>query len=113
MLWHNRQTGAVQSMPPWGGSFLHPNVQTDLYPNWEKVADDFIPPLPEPSVLPKSPEEQIRALNAEYTAYYNKLLQFYLAALVDGDVAVQDDIKVEVEAVKADYQLRLKALGGE
>lgn len=113
MLWYYRQTGAIQSMPPWGGSFLHPEVQADLYPNWEKVADEFVPPIAEPAISPKSPAEQIQELNAEYTAYYNKLLQFYLAALVAGDVAVQNDIQVEIEFVKADYQVQLKTLGGE
>lgn len=47
MLWYNRQTGVVQSMPPWGSSFLHPVLQAELYPNWEEVSDGFVPPVPE------------------------------------------------------------------
>lgn len=48
MLWYNRQTGVVQSMPPWGSSFLHPVLQAELYPNWEEVSDDFEPPVSKP-----------------------------------------------------------------
>lgn len=56
MLWYNRQTGVVQSMPPWGSSFMHPMLQVELYPNWEEVSDDFAPPVPENVQETKSTE---------------------------------------------------------
>lgn len=43
MMYYNRKTQDLGSTPPWGAAFLLESVKRARYPDWEEVADDFIP----------------------------------------------------------------------
>lgn len=43
MQWYNSTTNELSSTPPWGASYLHPDIQADIYSDWQQVSDDFVP----------------------------------------------------------------------
>ena len=43
-MWYNAKTGELQSNPPYDG-YLDPEKVAELYPGWQQVAVDFVPPL--------------------------------------------------------------------
>lgn len=43
MMYYNRKTGDLSSVPPWGAAFLVPAARRARYAEWEEVSDDFIP----------------------------------------------------------------------
>ena len=59
-MWYNTKTNQLQSNPPYRG-WLHQDEVPILYPEWQKVDDDFILPT-----IPPSKEEKLNALNVKY-----------------------------------------------
>ena len=43
-MYYNNTTNELQNKPPWTMDFISPELQQKLYPNWEEVEDNFIPP---------------------------------------------------------------------
>lgn len=43
MMYYNRKTGALSSVPPWGAAFLVPKIRKARFPDWEEVDDGFVP----------------------------------------------------------------------
>ena len=46
MMYYNKITKELSSIPPWGTAFLMEKIRRLRYPDWTEVADDFIPPKP-------------------------------------------------------------------
>ena len=44
MMYYNKITRELSSIPPWGTAFLMEKIRRLRYPDWIEVADDFIPP---------------------------------------------------------------------
>jgi hypothetical protein len=51
MLFYNSKTKELTTSPPWGNSWINPDIQADLYSDWIQVPDDFIPPAPVPDEI--------------------------------------------------------------
>lgn len=45
-MWYNSKTNELQSMPPWGSGWIHPDIQAEQYGDWQQVDDGFVPPQP-------------------------------------------------------------------
>lgn len=43
MMYYNRKTGDLSSVPPWGAAFLLPKIRKARFPDWEEVEDGFVP----------------------------------------------------------------------
>ena len=43
MMYYNRKTGDLSSVPPWGAAFLLPKIRKVRFPDWEEVDDGFVP----------------------------------------------------------------------
>ena len=43
MMYYNRKTGDLSSVPPWGAAFLLPKIRKARFPDWEEVDDGFVP----------------------------------------------------------------------
>lgn len=43
MMYYNRKTGDLSSVPPWGDAFLLPKIRKARFPDWEEVDDGFVP----------------------------------------------------------------------
>ena len=80
--WHNLKTNQLQSMPPNGTTWVHPDLFAELYPDWHKVSADFRLPQPEQSLdeLKAIKWESIKAtrdsLETEPLPYLGKLFDF-------------------------------------
>lgn len=74
-MWYNSKTNQLQSIPPWGSSWVHPDVQVETYPDWQQVDDNFVPPAPVPTK-----EQQLVAINSEYQQKINSILQAIIVA---------------------------------
>ncbi len=49
MLWYNKITNELTNGNPWGDGYFRSEKIEEFYPDWQQVADEFIPPVPVPN----------------------------------------------------------------
>lgn len=106
MIWYNKKTNELSSAAPWGDHYYDPEIRAELFADWQQVADDFIPPTPEPTKA-----EKMAALDAEYQPQFAELAQFLGVATLDGNQAAITGIKDDYATLKAEYTEKMETLG--
>jgi hypothetical protein len=104
MLWHNKSTNELQSTPPWGNSWIHPDLQNEFYSGWEQVTDDYIPE----TVV--TMQQQIDALNGEYLPQFDALKSAIASASAIDDADLSDSLKTEYQTLWSEYNAKMEAI---
>lgn len=118
--YYNTNTNTLQTMPPWGNSWVSNDIKQTYYDaGWELKDDDFAPPQPPDStyawdattksyVLDKHLTRL--SLDAEYDAYNVQNMKAYMGALKRGDTAMAATILSEGTALNTEYYTKKEAL---
>ena len=89
-MWYNEKENILQSNPPYQG-WLHPEEVPILYPEWQKVGNDFVLPT-----IPPSKEELLNTLNESY----QKIIENLSKAV---GVATLKNNTTQIETLKKTY----------
>lgn len=93
---NNYIQGTAGSEPSWNG-WRHPDIWKAE--GWrDDLPDNWIPPQP-----PKTTEELLYTLDAEYQPQFTELAQALGLATLSGNQTVIDSIKEDYTALKAEY----------
>lgn len=96
-MWHNKTTGELQSLPPWGNSWLHTDIIAQNYADWEQVSAEFIPARDIDAVQEAKIAELRRRASSILAATDYKALKYAEGLLTEQDYA---PIKVTRQAVR-------------
>lgn len=97
MLWYNTESHALQSKCP-AGEYASENYMKINYPQWTKVADDFVVPVVKKEV---SKEERLEKIDKKYKT----LLDQYKDSLLSAELLGRDTAKIKekYQAVFKEY----------
>ena len=99
--WYNPKTNQLQSNPPWGNSWVHPDIITEQYSDWQQVSANFR--LPE---LEKSSGQRLTELDAEYQPLFSELSQALGLATLAENADLIAELKDDYTVLKTEYQYR-------
>ena len=88
MLWYNTNSHTLQTNNP-AGSIVSDSYMRQFYPEWERVPDNFQPPVIEEK---PTKEEMLAELDADYKAQKGELL----------DQFAEDNLRGDKDAIKED-----------
>jgi len=96
--------GCVEVEPPTVGEnqYLVWNGQT-----WEIHE---IPQEPEPASIPPTKDQLLIQLDAQYQYQFNELKLAWVAAQLDGNTALVNELQTEYQALKQEYQTEREAI---
>lgn len=103
--WYNSKTNQLQSMPPNGTTWIHPDLFAELYPDWYTVDADFR--LPEKE---KTKAEKITDLNSEYEEKYTAKLRQLSTAQALNKSTVVTAVQQQYAVLMAEHKTKKEAI---
>lgn len=98
---HNNYIQGPCDQPEWGTGYRHP----DYWNGWRQVPIDYVPPTP-----PKSQEEQLTELDAEFNQQFDALTLAWATASMDGDTTTANARFADKTALRAEYTKKREAI---
>lgn len=97
-MWYNSKTNELQSHPPNGNTWIHPDLFLELYPDWVQVNDTFVPPVKKPTK-----DQQLFQLDLQYQPQFKELAESLGIASLANNQSLIQELQQEYASLKSEY----------